>query len=134
MLPVCEKCKPLVKKCPICRGCILFNQNTVVGQICLIAEHKCKYHTLGCPIKMRIHEIDEHEQNCPERTIKCPFRKIFTEVFLQLNMETLLLHNLELKFFCKFYFSDKYFILYNRHGAIRNFATHIFGYFTYLKF
>ena len=76
ILSVCENCRPRVIHCPVCRGCLHYNQNTVAGQICLIADYKCKYQNQGCPVKKRIQEIDAHERKCPERLIQCPFRQI----------------------------------------------------------
>ena len=40
-------------------------------------------------------ELVEHEKTCPERLVKCAFRKTFLEVFLQFCIETLLFQFLE---------------------------------------
>ena len=71
---VCEICSTKLIFCPMCRGALHFNQNTVASQICLIASHKCKYEQMGCLQRLKLGKLEEHESNCPERTMHCPFR------------------------------------------------------------
>ena len=71
---VCEACSSKLIFCPLCRGNLHFNKNTVASKICLILSHKCKFDSLGCDVKLKLGEIEDHEACCPERTVKCPFR------------------------------------------------------------
>ena len=54
----------------------MYATNTLAGNICLIADHKCKNWSLGCGVKLKLKEIQQHEKHCPERTVECPFREI----------------------------------------------------------
>ena len=37
--------------------------------------HPCKFEEFGCQIEQRLDELVDHEENCPQRTIKCPSLK-----------------------------------------------------------
>ena len=80
---VCQDCQPSITFCPLCRNTMMYATNTLVGNICLIADHRCKFSPLGCQIKLKLAEIELHEKQCPERTVECPFREVKTRVFIK---------------------------------------------------
>lgn len=52
----------------------MYCTNTVAGKICLLLQHPCKYSYDGCPEKMKLPDIEEHERRCEKRTVLCAFR------------------------------------------------------------
>ena len=71
---ICESCRPRVQECPTCRRPFMATTNTVINNICQIVPHHCKYRTFGCQVKLNSDQIDQHESECPERTVNCCFR------------------------------------------------------------
>lgn len=71
---VCERCRPNITFCPICRGSLMYCTNTVAGKICLLASHYCKYNNGGCLVKLPLPKLEDHERSCDERTVVCAFR------------------------------------------------------------
>lgn len=73
---ICRPCRQKVTSCPTCR--IPYNNVNVAITSSLASSligtilHKCKFSHYGCNIKMKLNEIDKHEEKCPERTVKCP--------------------------------------------------------------
>ena len=84
---VCQDCQPAITFCPLCRNTMMFATNSLVGNICIIADHKCKYTSLGCDVKLKLNEILIHEEQCLQRTLECPFRKILTGVLIIPSMK-----------------------------------------------
>lgn len=82
---VCQDCQPSITFCPLCRNTMMYATNTLVGQICQLADHACKFSSLGCVVKMKLGEIQLHEYQCPERTVECPFREVISGVFLNIR-------------------------------------------------
>ena len=66
-------------RCPTCRGNITYCTNTLVGQISELLPHKCRFSSFGCMVKMKIDEIQKHEENCDEKTIVCASREIYKQ-------------------------------------------------------
>ena len=74
--PVCESCVVDLILCPTCRGSLMdFNTNTVVGQLLSVVKHPCRFQVFGCPLKFSVHDLEEHEKKCQERTVQCGFRE-----------------------------------------------------------
>ena len=72
---ICHNCKPSVRFCPICRGSLMYNTNTLAGHIASILPHFCKFQVFGCQAKLSFETVEQHEKSCPERTVVCPFRE-----------------------------------------------------------
>ena len=70
---VCQDCRRRVTDCPTCRGKLLSNTNSLAGSLIILVDHKCKFSSFGCEVKMKFEEIVHHEKTFPERTIFCPF-------------------------------------------------------------
>lgn len=73
---LCEDCKKTMTFCPICRGSVMYNTNTLAGKISSIIPHPCKFDIFGCSVVQNVMEIVDHEKICAERTVKCPFREV----------------------------------------------------------
>merc|ERR1719423_61822 len=48
-----------------------------------LVPHKCKFSTYGCEEKDYLVPLKNHEEKCPERTVKCPSVKCKAEVQLK---------------------------------------------------
>ena len=83
---VCKQCRSQVSHCPTCRRAINCT-NTLVGYISNISQHKCSFFMFGCNHKYSILQIKVHEELCPERTIKCPYRDCKKDVQLKTYRE-----------------------------------------------
>jgi len=71
---VCRPCKKRVTECPTCRQPMPANMtNSLAGALIEQVQHKCKFGDQGCNVKMMLKELQVHEKNCPERTIRCPY-------------------------------------------------------------
>ena len=79
---VCQGCRNQVSHCPTCRRPII-GSNTLVGYISNISSHKCSFYMFGCNHKYNYLQIKEHEELCPERTVKCPYVECKRDVQLK---------------------------------------------------
>ena len=71
---VCQSCRVNVHTCPTCRRPMhQGGTNTLANKMIEEIPHPCKYSQFGCKIKRCFIELEEHEERCPERTIKCPY-------------------------------------------------------------
>jgi len=72
---ICARCKDKVDVCPTCRvemtgmtSCV----NQVAATIIQRIQHPCDFREAGCDRKFDIHSIDEHEESCKYRLVRCP--------------------------------------------------------------
>ena len=104
---VCQPCKGRVTNCPTCRGKMKSNTSTVVGNLIMLVSHKCKFSSIGCDVKMKLKDIEEHEKHCPESTDKCPENECNEKFQLKnFDQHTLAKHSLE----CCFKNGGQYFV------------------------
>ena len=81
---ICKNCRTSVTSCPTCR-----RKLSQVGASSLAASmiekipHKCKFAEFGCEVKVLLSQLKNHEEKCPERTIKCPMKSCGTVVQLK---------------------------------------------------
>lgn len=61
---ICGKCKNAVNRCPICRTAFSDGRNFTLEAIIEKLQIPCKY---GCSTTTRIVEMQEHEEDCPQR-------------------------------------------------------------------
>ena len=58
--------------CPTCRRPMLKDgTNTLANKMIELVPHPCKYSE--CQVKNYLKDIEEHEERCPERVVKCPY-------------------------------------------------------------
>ena len=70
---LCRPCRGNLENCPTCnRRMLRDGTNTLANRMISRIPHPCKFEEFGCEIKQRLHELVDHEVNCPERTVKCP--------------------------------------------------------------
>ena len=88
---VCQDCRPSVDFCPTCRVSLLYNTNTIAGNLISLTPHKCKFNAMGCNVALQLNEIEQHEKYCIERIVTCPFRRVvITEVsYTQIHKKNL---------------------------------------------
>ena len=69
-----RKCRKTVTSCPTCRRMYGPQESTSSLAATLIDKvpHKCKYSEYGCEYKDLLTFLVNHEEKCPERTVKCP--------------------------------------------------------------
>ena len=58
--------------CPICHKKLDSNNNVMTDQFMLI-EHSCKFFIFGCFVKMKVDDINRHEEKCSNRSVTCPY-------------------------------------------------------------
>ena len=69
---ICKNCRVNMTTCPTCRRPMLEDgTNTLANRMIEIVPHPCKYS--NCQVKNHLKEIEDHEERCQERTVKCPF-------------------------------------------------------------
>ena len=70
---ICKKCKSTVTSCPTCRR-RLYNDgiNSLAASMIEKVPHRCKFVEYGCEVKDFLCQLKIHEENCKERTFKCP--------------------------------------------------------------
>ncbi|XP_069680238.1 E3 ubiquitin-protein ligase Siah1-like [Periplaneta americana] len=71
--PICVKCKPQLKNCPVCRKNITGTRNIPLENIAGLLVYPCKYKDVGCPEILSLKEKLRHQSECMYETRKCPF-------------------------------------------------------------
>ena len=78
---VCQSCRVNVTDCPTCRRQMPEDgTNTLANKLIEKIQHPCKYKQFGCQVKNTLKDIRKHEDNCLNRTIKCPYLECESEV------------------------------------------------------
>ncbi|XP_023332260.1 uncharacterized protein LOC111704281, partial [Eurytemora carolleeae] len=69
---ICTRCKEKVEVCPTCRipmsNCVSQVAATIIQRI----QHPCDFREAGCDTRCDISSIDEHEESCGFRLVRCP--------------------------------------------------------------
>lgn len=69
---ICTRCKEKVEHCPTCRipmtNCVSQVAATIIQRI----QHPCDFRDAGCQQRFDINAIDQHEERCMYRLVRCP--------------------------------------------------------------
>ncbi|XP_069680245.1 E3 ubiquitin-protein ligase Siah1-like isoform X2 [Periplaneta americana] len=74
--PICVKCKPQMRNCPVCRKNIIGTRNIPLENIAGLLVYPCKYKDVGCPEIVSLKEKLRHQSECIHETRKCPFSMV----------------------------------------------------------
>ena len=81
---VCKSCRASVADCPTCRRRLSYDcTSSLAAKMIELVPHKCKFSAYGCEEKDYLVPLKNHEEKCPERTVKCPSAKCKAEVQLK---------------------------------------------------
>ena len=71
---LCQTCRENMERCPTCgRRMLAEGTNTLANRMIEEIPHSCKFEEFGCEIRQPLVNLVNHEANCPQRTIKCPY-------------------------------------------------------------
>ena len=71
---VCQTCRENMERCPTCgRRMLAGGTNMLANRMIEEIPHSCKFEEFGCEVRQPLVELVNHEANCPQRTIKCPY-------------------------------------------------------------
>ena len=70
---ICKSCRPSVTSCPTCRRKLDDDgTSSLAASMIDLVPHKCKFSEHGCEVRDYLVELQNHEEKCVERTVKCP--------------------------------------------------------------
>nr|CAD7419454.1 unnamed protein product [Timema poppensis] len=68
---ICQKCKDRVSSCPTCRDTSVVIRNRMAERLSTSVELPCRYRQYGCPGKLSLGLLVNHENGCRFKLYKC---------------------------------------------------------------